>query len=379
MRLPRWDHETRGWMAPALFAGMAAVFLATTSDVALLTRRSYIFVGGPLFLLAGLHARLNGFLHATARSQLSPLPVSPKHHWGAGQRLHASGLVQTGILGILGILAGGLAGQMPTPEAFALAGDFTLLWIHACLCEPLIPAACAWLGRRFAPESPLAVAQRQLSGGWSAPEVAIHLYAPALGLALAAALAMPGQLSLAQLDGGTPLAGIHVQLLAIPLALALGLRLLAKHVYARGFFESVAHLHESVRTLAGPPTARPVPGWLLALAGRKSAATRVALTLTARLTPALTLRLLLLLGWVIVAALTQLPGIAMAALGTAATAVWAQPFRAAFAGLARFYRAVPGVPLPPVAWAQARRALWWTCLAPPVAAGICVAFAWSNR
>ncbi len=376
--LPRFDTDLRGILVPLLCAGLLAVWLTQVADQPLMARRGYVFAIGPLFLLAGLHARLHAYLHDPARVNLAPLPVAPKRHWRAGRRTHIVGLVWTGFVGLAGITLGCLGGQVPTRDLFALAGDFGLLWIHAFLVEPLIPASCAYLGRRFPEASAVGNSQRYLSGGWSAPEIAVYLYAPALGLALAAALAMPGQLSLAQLDAGKPLAAIHIQLLVIPLVVSLGLRATANIVYTRGFFEAVARLHESIRTLAGPPLARKVPGWLAALGHRFDPPSRAVATLTARLTPAVTLRFLLPIGWALWATQTQ-PSAAMWALGGITAGLWSIPFSRVRKGLTNFAGATAGLPLSTRAWRRAEFLLWCLCLLPPLLATGIVAISMTLR
>jgi hypothetical protein len=100
----------------------------------------------------------------------------------------------------------------------------------------------------------------------------VHLYAPALGLGLAALLAMPGQLGLALLAEGQRFAGLHAGLLGVPLVIAGAVRVAAPRVYTLGFFEAVAWLAEATRSLAGPPEPPPRPAWVARVASPGDAA-----------------------------------------------------------------------------------------------------------
>lgn len=372
-QLPKWDRERTGWLLPLLGAGLLAVWLANAGEQPLLTRRGYIFAIGPLFLLAGLHARLAAYLHNPARFRLAPLPVHPHRHWRCSWPQHLGGLLWAGICGLAGVATGSLASGVGLHQSAALMADLGLLLIHALLLEPLIPAACAYLGRRFSTDSSIGSAQRYLGGGWTAPEITVYLYAPALGLALAAALAMPGQLALAKVWAGSSWSSMYLQLLGVPLVVSLVLRMVAKHPYSRGYFEAVARLHESVRSLSGPPLARPLPGWLAALARRRTPTTAIALRLCARCTPALSLRLGILVVWATWAVASTTPALAVWALGAVCAGLWSLPFGRVWAAWAQFQRSTPGLPLARKSWARARRGVWTFCLVPPVLAASFVA------
>ncbi|MEM9462778.1 MAG: hypothetical protein AAGF11_52040, partial [Myxococcota bacterium] len=233
--------DVRGWelwLVPALAtAGGWAVMAGVGPQLPLL--RGLVFVGGPLLLLSGLHSRTGGYLHAPARHRLLPLPLAPERHWATARGDHRRGLVWTGLLGGLAVAGASVGAGLPRDAALGLWGDFAWLWLMAMLLEPAIPAASAWFGRRFDDARPERQWQQRLGGGWTIPEAVVHLYAPALGVATAALLAMPGQLWLdRRLDGlPTPPALLGVALAA--LAVAAGLGALGRPLYARGLFGAV--------------------------------------------------------------------------------------------------------------------------------------------
>ena len=286
---PAWPHA---WVAPALAGAGWSLALAGSDDLA--TQRSLVFLGGPLVLLAGLHARLGDYLHGRGRERLAVLPVPATRHFAAGLAMHRRGFVVAAVCGSLGVVLGAYAATADPVRAALLAGDFLWLCVLAILIEPAIPALAAHAGRRFPDEHPIRQAQAQLGGGWTSPEAAVHLYAPALGLGLAALLAMPGQLGLARLADGQALRGLHVALFAAPVVVAIAVRVAAPRVYAGGFFEAVAWLAEATRSLAGPPEPPPRPAWVARLA---DPATRLLVTQWLRLTSVPLLRLAALLGW----------------------------------------------------------------------------------
>lgn len=293
-----------------------ALVLGRARGEAAATIRSLAFAGGPLLLLAGLHARLAGYLHARARLDLLPLPLPPREHWRLAARGHRRGLALTLACGLGGLVVG-LGGD----AAIGPAIDFAWLCVVALVVEPMIPGAAAWFGRRFAEGSAAAQAQRTLAAGWSAPEAAVHLYAPALGVGLAAALAMPGQLALEHF-GPTPPA---LPWLAAPLSLAIVLRLVAPRLYAGGLWEAVPRLHESIRSLAGPAEVDPPP----AIVGRLPAALRLDVLQWLRLRPLPLARLVALVGWTaLVISRGSPPGAAHLAVGLALAGLWLAPWAA---------------------------------------------------
>ena len=293
MKLPRWRADwPHAWVAPALASASWALVLGSSAELA--TQRSLVFLGGPLVLMAGLHARLGEYLHGRARARLAALPVPAGRHFAAGLRAHRGGFVIAALCGLVGVGLGAYSASGTLARALVLMGDFAWLCVLAGLIEPVIPALAAYAGRRFADEHPVRQAQGQLGGGWTTPEAAVHLYAPALGLGLAALLAMPGQLGLARVADGQALRGIHVGLWVAPLVLAVGLRGAASRVYAGGFFEAVAWLAEATRSLAGPSEPPARPAWVR---GLRDPELRLVVTQWLRLTAVPLLRLMLLLGW----------------------------------------------------------------------------------
>ncbi len=323
IKLPRWPAEwPQAWVAPVLAALAFSLVLASSADLA--TQRSLVFIGGPLVLLAGLHARLGEYLHARARQRLAVLPVAPALHFAAARAAHRRGFALSMIAGLLGVVIGGVAGGGEAMRGWLLAGDFAWLGVMAGLIEPAIAGCSAYAGRRFPEEHAIRRAQEQLGGGWTAPEASVHLYAPALGLGLAVLLAMPGQLGLAAMQVHGPRAA-HAGLLLVPLVLALAVRGAAPRLYADGFFAAVAWLAEAMRSLAGPPEPPPRPAWVGRLA---SPTTRLWTTQWLRLTPAPLLRLWLLLGWggyLLVRA--QAPGVPAVAVGLGLAALWLLPLQ----------------------------------------------------
>ncbi|MEZ4454716.1 MAG: hypothetical protein R3B09_35025 [Nannocystaceae bacterium] len=138
--------------------------------------------------------------------------------------------------------------------------DFAWLCAFAALIEPTIPAIAAWLGRRFAGDGAATSIQRSLAAGWSAPEAAIHLYAPALGIGLAALLAMPGQLALEHRGAAPSALPWPSGRWPSPPRSAW-----SPSFYACGLWEAALRVfHESIRSLAGPLDGAPAARLLFA-------------------------------------------------------------------------------------------------------------------
>ena len=341
--LPRWRADwPHAWLAPALAAACWSLVLASSAEPA--TQRSLVFVGGPLVLLAGLHARLGEYLHGRARERLAALPVASGRHFAAGLRAHRRGLLLALLCGVTGVCLGGTTASGDPIAAALLAGDFVWLCVLAAVVEPAIPAAAAYAGRRFPEAHPIRQAQAQLGGGWTSAEATVHLYAPALGLGLATLLAMPGQLALALLAAGQAFAGLHAGLLLAPLAIAGLVRVAAPRVYGLGFFEAVAWLAEATRSLAGPPEPPPRPAWVGRL---RSPATRLLATQWLRLTPVPMLRVTLLIAWAGYLLLRAAPpgGPAIAVL-LGLVALWLAPLQTLARQRRRNAAIMAGLPLP---------------------------------
>lgn len=319
--LPRASRGFTAYLAPALAAVIAwGIFSFAAAEESLAMRRGLVFASGPLILLAGLHARLFGFLHAPERMRLLPLPLPARAHWRSATREHGPGLLWSGVLGCAAV---GLSGG---DSAGALAVEFAGFVVMAALVEPAIAGAAALLGRRFEDGSSLADLQRSAGGGWTTPEAVVHLYAPALGLGLAALLALPGQLTWERWVDGKALEAQHVTLSLVPVAIGVGLRLAAGWAYAQGLWEAAPRLAEATVTLAGPPTPEHEPAWLRILGPRMSPWSRLMATQFWRLAPLPGLRLGAVLGLAVVFALRgDPPGVVGVALAAVAVGIWAAP------------------------------------------------------
>ncbi len=368
---------------PAIVAIAWAAVLAGSTGESLLAQRGVVFIGGPVVLLAGLHARLNDYLHARARVHLLPLPFAADQHWRAARAGHRRGLVRDGLIGLLALTLATLSspgGAVPLPVRLPwLAGDYLWFLLCALLVEPLIPAAAAWGGRRFPEDHWVANLQRQLGGGWTTPEAVVHLYAPAVGLGLAALLAMPGQLSFARLQAGAALEGVHLGLTLGPLALALALRLLAPPLYRRGLWRAVPRIQEAIRTLAGPPEPAPAPAWSELLARLGGPHTRLAALQLARLGgPAPALRLAALLLWTGYLALRQDPlDLLGLSLAGALAAAWIAAGQGQRRERARNKRLLAHLPLPAPARRGGAPLLDLVIFAPPALAALALTLRWS--
>lgn len=327
-------------LVPAAVAALWSV--ALTAAVGPAQARAWVFIGGPLLLLAGLHGRTEGYLHARTRIRTLPLPLEPQRHFAAARPRHLRGLLMTGALGALAI-----ALSLPARGRFDRVGlsmllDWGWLWICAWGIERALPGVSAWLGRRFTPGTTAHQIQRSLGGGWTLPEAVVHLYAPALSVALAAAAAMPGQLVLDRMLDGTsvppPLLAAATGGLGVVLVCALA----GRRLYRRGFFEAVPWLAEATATLAGPPVPESTPGWVNQIG---DPLLRVTVLQFLRTTPVPTLRLLCLFtaaGWAATGPL-DLPH---AAVVVAGIALWLVPARAVVRGRSTRAKMASTLPLP---------------------------------
>ncbi len=358
-RLQEWDRgHWADWVVPAVVASLWALLLASASDAGLPTRRGLVFVGGPVLLLAGLHARTTGYLHAPSRAQLLVLPLTPAAHFAAARSRHLRALAETLALGSAAVLAG----LVPTTGWAASAGlvlDWAALAVVAALLEPMIPAMSAALGRRFAPGSWVDEMQRRAGGGWTLPETAVHLYAPAAGVGLAAAAAMPLQLAFdLSADGRDVPGGLWVVGVAA-VALAAVAWVAAPAVYARGVFEAVPFVAEATRTLAGPPIPEPTPTLIATL---RDPVLRLLVLSFWRETPAPTLRLLCVAGATALLLASPAVGPAHVAVWVAAALLWSVPAVALSRSGPVRARLLSTLPLPPEQRAGSHRgataALW---------------------
>lgn len=362
------------WLVPALVTAAGATVLRSAgADVVML--RGLVFVGGPLLLLAGLHARLDSYLHADARQQLLPLPLAPALHWAAARGPHRRGLLVTGALGAALVGAVAIAGGVGPRSAGGLVVDWAVLWATAFLVEPLIPAAGAWLGRRFPEEAVERQIQLRLGGGFTIPEAVVHLYAPALGVGVAALLAMPAQLSIDRwVDEGAVASG-PMAVAAGSLLVAALLFVAAPRVYGRGLFGAAPWVHEAIKTLAGPPVPEPVPRWLLL---GHDPVRHLVVRQFWRTTPVPGLRLWALLigaAWIGLAASPSVPA---AAIVLALAAIWLVPGARLRAQAGMRTRLCAPLPLPSVARTGRSWSAWAVLCTPVAGALVVVALAWSR-
>jgi hypothetical protein len=334
-------------LVPVFAAALWWGVMATVADQPIATQRSLVFLGGPLVLLAGMHARTFGFLHAPERLRWLPLPIPADRHWQSALRTRVPAFALAVTLGVFALILALPFEPMPAgiPTNLGLAAGFLWLSGFVALLEPAASAAAALLGRRFLEEGLGREVQRNLGGGWTTPEAVVHLYAPAFFLALATGLAMPGQLTLERwLDGYGLGAGAWTAALA-PLLVAIGLRALAPKQYRRGMWEAIPWLGEATRTLAGPPQPEPTPAWAGKIADPWI---RLLVIQFLRLTPLPYLRAALLVG---VAALilgrTEPPSGPMFAIAMASIGAWLVPARAVAEQTSNRARMCGALPLPP--------------------------------
>lgn len=332
MAKPRWrpifrrlDREDwADWVVPAVVAALWAGLLVWTRGRGLGLQRTLVALGGPTVLLAGLHARLFPYLHAPSRQLTLVLPIPGAEHFWAARAPHRWAFLRAFAVGTLALVLA-LGGDLRTPIGLALVGDWAAFALIAAGLEPAIPALGAVLGRRFPPDSFPATLQRNLGGGWTLPEAVVHLYAPALGLGVAMALALPAQLTLDRLADGLPIPSGLLSASLVGLALGLGVApLLAPRVYASGVFEAVPFLAEATKTLAGPAIPEPAPRWIGWL---PSPVVRLWALQFVRLTPVPTLRFLVLIAAMLLA--RRIPSVPVGlAIVLAASLLWLMPVRA---------------------------------------------------
>jgi hypothetical protein len=163
-------------LSPAIAAAAWWGVMTAVADQPFATQRSLVFLGGPLLLLAGLHARLFGFLHAPDRARWLPLPIAPERHFAAASASQRPALWLTAVLGLAALLLAGpdQATASGIPARFGLALEFAWLVIFAAALEPFVAGLAAELGRRFPTESRTHELQRNLGGGWTTPEAVVH-------------------------------------------------------------------------------------------------------------------------------------------------------------------------------------------------------------
>jgi hypothetical protein len=325
---------------------------ASSADLA--TQRSLVFIGGPLVLLAGLHARLGEYLHARARRA----PGGAADRAGAALRGGARRPIVAAsrwrsISGLLGAGARlGSRGRARRARGLVLAGDFAWLGALAGLIEPAIAGCSAYAGRRFPEEH--AIRQRAAAAGRAAgrrPRRRCTCMRRRWASGWRCCWRCRASSAWRPLQTQGPRA-THAGLLLAPLVLALAVRWAAPRLYAGGFFAAVAWLAEAMRSLAGPPEPSPRPVWVARLA---SPTARLWTTQWLRLTSAPLLRLALLLGWGGYLLLrAQAPGAPAVAVGLGLAALWLLPLQTLARQRRRNAALLASLPLP--ARARAGRA-----------------------
>lgn len=332
----RWRGLGEGGVATAAVALAWALVLGDGARGAPEGLRSLVFAGAPFLLLAGLHARTSGYLHSRQRLALLPRPIRGEEHWRLARGRHRRGFAWVVLFGALAILLAA-APVAPLSITLSLIGDLAWVLLFAALVEPMSAGLAAWLGRRFDGGSTASELQRTLASGWTAPEAAVHLYVPALGIALALALAMPGQLAM-ELRGPSL---ANLPFLALPLAVGVGLRLLAPRLYGVGLWEAAPRIQEISRTLAGPPRPPAAPSWIVALPGPL----RLDLLQLLRLRSLLWVRLAAVLAataWIVGGERASAPELAG---GLIALSLWLGPFVALHREKGRRHQLLGALPL----------------------------------
>ncbi len=346
--LPATRSEPDAWLVPLLAAALLSVVFMSPGATDPGTRSTMIFVLVPMLSMSGVFARSRGYLHARERTTLISFPIAAQEHLRAAVRLNLQGLAYVAALSLLAVL-GTAALQGLAPEILARQGmECALLFICAAGLEPLVFAIGADLGRDFDEQDPRGILQRQISGGWTAPQAAIHLYTPAASVLGAAALAMVPQLAVASAFEGQRVSAAAIGMAAIlPAAVLLAAVAWTQRIYERGYFEAVPWLMQSVRTLAGPPVPEALPPWITAI---RHPVRRLLLLQWLRLTPVPRLRVVLLLlwiGWAITrGAVLSAPAIAV---GVCLTMVWLVPNRALAREARQRMRALGHLPVPSTA------------------------------
>ncbi|WP_434415068.1 hypothetical protein [Nannocystis pusilla] len=368
--LPRWPATwPSAWVAPLVLAAAWSIALANEPELA--AQRGLVFAGGPFVLLAGLHARLGGYLHAPERERLLPLPIEPARHFRAAGPAHRRGLALTIVAGVGAIAAATLP---DVARCGWLLADFLWLALAAILIEPGIAGVAAYAGRRFPAGHWITEAQQFGAGGWTAEEAAVHLYAPALGIGLATLVAMPGQLTLARLAERGSASSQHWTLLAAPMLAAGVVRLTAGRLYAAGLWEAVPWLSEATRRLAGTGAPAPRPAFV---AHMHNPVLQLGTTQLLRLCPLLRVRLaalLLVSGWLVVRDLP--PDAPRIALWCALAALWLSPLQVLARERRRNAALLAALPLPAPERTGRLRGLEGALLAPPAVLGAFLFVRW---
>ncbi len=358
-----WDVAHASWTLPLVAAGIAASLASGARPLGVEAQRSVAFALGPALLLVTLHARTAAYLHDEGLATTLPLPVPPRRRFAIAWRSHLVGLLWQAVCGAV---AFAIAGS-DAPARMVLVADWLALVLTCALVEPAGAAASALLGRRVPEDSVAGQLQRAAGGGWTLPEAVVHLWAPAMALATAAAVAMPLQLTIDRWADGRAPGRAHLVACTLALSIAAVLRVAAVPAYCRGMFDAVPWLRQAMRTLAGPPVPSPAPRWLAAI---RDPGLRLTILQHQRLTPVPTLRLVALLGTaVILTVRTAAPGIAELGILVGLVALWLVPADA----LRRHGQAQRRL-LSPLPLTDHRARAWACLLAPVVLAALPVAW-----
>lgn len=352
--LDPWEQAHASMALPVVAAGIAAALLGAAAPLGAESQRSVAFALGPAVMLVTLHARTAAYLHDDGLAATLALPIAAARRFAAAQRRHLAGLAWQAAWGAFAFALAGTDG----PTRMVLVLDWLALVLLCALVEPLGAAASAWMGRRVPSESIAGQLQRSLGGGWTLPEAVVHLWAPAIALSLAAALAMPQQLAIDRWADAQVVASSHLVACLLAIAIAVALRLVAPVIYARGFFDAVPWLRQATRTLAGPPTPQQAPRWIAAI---RDPALRLVLLQHQRLTPVPMLRLAMLVGTAALLAFkSAVPDLAETGILAGLVALWLVPATT----LQRHAETKRRLLAPlPIADARARA---WACLLAPV-------------
>ncbi|HWB78035.1 MAG TPA: hypothetical protein VG755_23885, partial [Nannocystaceae bacterium] len=238
-RLARLLHrEAAIAVLPIVAAAIVALASTAVASAPLPTQRGLVFVLGPLLLLVTLHARTAGYLHDDAVSLTLPLPIAPRDRFAAAHARHLRGLAWQAMWGLAAVAFAVLIAGAGPATALALVLDLGALVVAAALVEPVGAAIAARFGQRVPEDSFAAQVQRSLGGGWTLPEAVVHLYAPALALGTAAAIAMPWQLAIDRGVDGETVGENHLMVCAVVLVLALALRAIAPRLYRAGVHDA---------------------------------------------------------------------------------------------------------------------------------------------
>ena len=289
------DHtpDLAPWLgAIVLWAGLTHQLSAAPQDLPLA-----MLISGTLLLAGSASRRLLGFLHAKTRLTHLSLPLPAQLHWRDAVVYYLLHLLRSGSAGGLALVIAWLcAVDRDSLEVWHAVQTAALVWavllLHCACVEPFAAAIAAVLGRRVGAESAAREWQAWLSGGWTVPEAAVHLYTPALGLALACAATVPIEVALSADVLGSHALHQRQLMWLLPIALLMGLRMVAGWIYCRGMFIATPTLHEVLRLLGGHATPSRPPQWIRWVAHPLY---RVLALQAWRLVPACTLRLIALL------------------------------------------------------------------------------------